>query len=46
MGISTITTTSTQKASVQPLPVPEESKVNFGAVITDIDVENLTGKSR
>lgn len=30
--------------TVQPLPVPEGSKVNFGAVITGVDVENLTGK--
>lgn len=32
--------------TVQPLPLPEGSKINFGAAITGVDVENLTGKSK
>lgn len=31
--------------SVEPVAVPEGSGVNFGAIISDIDIENLSGKS-
>lgn len=30
--------------TVQPIQVPEKSKVDFGAIITGVDVENLSGK--
>lgn len=30
--------------TVQPLPVPEGSGVNFGAAVSNVDIENLTGK--
>lgn len=29
---------------VQSIQVPEKSKVDFGAIITGLDVENLSGK--
>jgi hypothetical protein len=32
--------------SVEPVAVPEGSGVNFGAVISDIDIENLSGKQQ
>lgn len=31
-------------AVVTPLDVPEGSKVNFGATVSGVDIENLTGK--
>lgn len=31
--------------TVQPLPCPEGSGVQFGAVVSGVDIENLTGKS-
>ena len=30
--------------TVQPLSVTEGSKINFGAVVSGADIENLTGK--
>lgn len=32
-------------AVVQPLAFPEGSQINFGASVSGVDVENLTGKS-
>ena len=31
---------------VEPLIVPQSSDVNFGATVTNVDVENLSGKIR
>ena len=31
--------------TVQPLSLPEGSQVNFGAVVSGADIENLTGKT-
>lgn len=30
--------------SIQPLPVPEGSGIDFGATVSNVDLENLTGK--
>ncbi len=30
--------------TIQPLTFPEDSKVNFGAVASNADIQNLTGK--
>lgn len=30
--------------SLQPLPVPEGSSITFGAMLDNVDLENLTGK--
>ncbi len=29
---------------VTPLPVPDGSAINFGASVSNLDIENLTGK--
>ena len=29
---------------VEPISAPEGSEINFGATVTNVDVENLTGK--
>lgn len=29
---------------IEPLPVPAGSDITFGATVTNVDVENLTGK--
>lgn len=31
--------------TVEPLRFPEDSGINFGAVASNADIENLTGKS-
>lgn len=33
------------KITVEPLRFPEGSGINFGAVVSNIDIENLTGKN-
>jgi hypothetical protein len=35
----------TSKISVEPLLFPEDSGINFGAVASNADIENLTGKN-
>ena len=32
------------QVKVEPISVPEGSDINFGATVTNVDVENLTGK--
>jgi hypothetical protein len=32
--------------TVQPLSFPEGSGIKFGAVVGNVDIENLTGKTR
>lgn len=34
----------TSKITVEPLRFPEESGINFGAAMSNVDIENLTGK--
>lgn len=31
--------------SIQPLAVPEGSGIKFGATVSNVDLENLTGKN-
>lgn len=31
--------------TVEPLSFPEGSEIKFGAIISGVDVENLTGKT-
>jgi hypothetical protein len=31
-------------ATVQPLPAPKGSAIDFGSIITGVDLENLSGK--
>lgn len=38
--------TMTSQVKIQPIPVPEGSGVNFGATVTNVDVEHLTGKRK
>lgn len=35
---------SATRLAIHPLRHPEGSKVNFGALVTGIDIEKLTGK--
>jgi hypothetical protein len=36
---------ATQSITIEPLPVEKDSQVNFGAVVSNADIENLTGKT-
>lgn len=36
----------TSQINIQPLPTREGSDIKFGAIVTNVDVENLTGKPR
>jgi len=31
--------------TIEPLTVPKDSQINFGAVVSNVDIENLTGKT-
>jgi len=35
----------TSKIIVEPLRFPEDSGINFGAVVSNVDIEDLTGKT-
>jgi hypothetical protein len=35
---------ATSQAKVEPIAAPQGSAINFGATVTGVDVENLTGK--
>jgi hypothetical protein len=39
-------TAMSSKATVQPLSFPEESGIKFGATVSNVDIEDLTGKNR
>jgi len=39
-----ITDRMTSQIEISPIPVPSGSAINFGATVTNVDVENLTGK--
>ncbi len=32
--------------TIQPLTPPEGSQINFGAVVSNVDIENLSGKNQ
>lgn len=34
----------TSRATVQPIVPPEGSAIDFGAVVSNVDIENLNGK--
>lgn len=36
---------ATQSITIEPLTVQKDSQVNFGAVVSNVDIENLTGKT-
>lgn len=37
---------SSSQIKIESIPVPAGSGINFGATVTNVDVENLTGKNR
>ena len=34
------------QVKIEPIAAPEGSDINFGATVSNVDVENLTGKSK
>jgi hypothetical protein len=32
------------QVTVQPIPSPEGSNIDFGAVVSNVDIEHITGK--
>lgn len=36
---------ATKSITVEPLTVPKGSQINFGAEVSNVDIENLTSKA-